>query len=434
MAADLRKYRARRNFERTPEPAGDPGQSVSTRAQFVVQKHGARRLHYDFRLEHDGVLKSWAVPKGPSLDPRERRLAVQTEDHPIEYATFEGVIPQGEYGAGPVIVWDRGHWVPEMDPDKGFANGKLDFTLHGEKLRGRWTLVRLAPRGKEKDNWLLIKRRDREAHGDDAPELVDTLPESVLTGRSLDEVAASRDRVWHSSGDGEASPPQTPQVGRPDTVPGARPAPLPRNPTPQRATAAHDVPDGPGWFHEPKLAGLRLLARVAHGRVTLRDADDAGSRTAASALSSSALAAALAALPCDTALLDGVAVVFDRTGVSDAVLLEHALADAEARDEIVLVVFDLLHLDGWDLRGAALRARKELLRLLASHRVPGLRYGEHVEGHGASFYREACRLKLPGVVSKRADAPYRGDAKTWLVTPCRAAKDAGKRRRRSAKT
>src|SRR5690606_23401195 len=188
-----------------------------------------------------------------------------------------------------------------------------------------WTLVRLAPRGKEKDNWLLIKRRDREAHGDDAPELVDTLPESVLTGRSLDEVAASRDRVWHSSGDGEASPPQTPQVGRPDTVPGARPAPLPRNPTPQRATAAHDVPDGPGWFHEPKLAGLRLLALVAHGRVTLRDADDAGSRTAASSLSSSALAAALAALPCDTALLDGVAVVFDRTGVSDAVLLEHAL-------------------------------------------------------------------------------------------------------------
>src|SRR5690606_28703487 len=190
MAADLRKYRARRNFERTPEPAGDPGQSVSTRAQFVVQKHVARRLHYDFRLEHDGVLKSWAVPKGPSLDPRERRLAGQTGDHPTEYATVEGVIPQGEYGAGPVIVWDRGHWVPETDPDKGFANGKLDFTLHGEKLRGRWTLVRLAPRGKEKDNWLLIKRRDREAHGDDAPELVDTLPESVLTGRSLDEVAA----------------------------------------------------------------------------------------------------------------------------------------------------------------------------------------------------------------------------------------------------
>src|SRR5690606_21695466 len=202
-----------------------------------------------------------------------------------------------------------------------------------------WTLVRLAPRGKEKDNWLLIKRRDREAHGDDAPELVDTLPESVLTGRSLDEVAASRDRVWHSSGDGEVSPPETPQVGRPDTVPGARPAPLPRNPTPQRATAAHEVPDGPGWFHEPKLGGQRLLCRVADGRVTLRAADGARSKSAAaraSTLSSSALADALAALPCKTALLDGVAVVFDENGVSDAARLERAWRNADARDEIVL--------------------------------------------------------------------------------------------------
>ena len=422
MAADLRKYRAKRNFERTPEPAGAAARSVSSRPQFVVQKHDARRLHYDFRLEHDGVLKSWAVPKGPSLDPRERRLAVQTEDHPLEYATFEGVIPEREYGAGAVIVWDRGHWVPESDPDKGLAKGKLDFTLHGEKLRGRWTLVRLAPRGKEKDNWLLIKRRDREARDGDGAELVETLPASVLTGRSIDEVEASRDRVWHSSGDGEESPPETPEVGRPDTVPGARQSALPRNPAVQRPTKSNEIPDGPGWFHEPKLEGVRLLCRVTGGRVALRAADDDAhrARQASSTLTSSPIADALGALPCDSALLDGIAVALDEDGISDRSRLERALSDDAAPDEVVLVVFDLLYLDGWDLRGAALRARKELLRLLSRGAPPALRYGDHVEGHGAAFYREVCRLELAGVVSKQADAPYRGGStRTWLVTSCR---------------
>ena len=431
MAADLRKYRSKRNFDRTPEPAGDAARSVASRPQFVVQKHAARRLHYDFRLEHDGVLKSWAVPKGPSLDPRERRLAVQTEDHPLEYATFEGVIPEREYGAGAVLVWDRGHWTPESDPDRGLAKGKLDFTLHGEKLRGRWTLVRLAPRGKEKDNWLLIKRRDREARDDAGAEVVDTLPESVLTGRGIDEVAASRDRIWHSRGDGEASPPRTPEVGRPDTVPGARQAPLPRNPALQRPAEASEVPDEPGWFHEPQLEGMRLLSRIADGRVTLRAADgDPRSETPAAAQ----LIDALRALPCKAALVDGIVVAFDEHGVSNRARLERALSDRGGRDEAVLVVFDLLYLDGWDLRGAALRARKELLRLLSTGAPSALRYGDHVEGHGTSFHREACRVGLAGVVSKRADASYRGGStRTWLVTPCRPPSAARTRTRRPAR-
>jgi len=466
MGADLTKYRAKRNFDRTPEPAGRASESVSGRPQFVVQKHDARRLHYDFRLEHDGVLKSWAVPKGPSLDPRERRLAVQTEDHPLEYATFEGVIPEREYGGGAVIVWDRGHWSPESDPDEGLAKGKLDFTLHGEKLRGRWTLVRLAPRGKEKDNWLLIKRRDREARDGDGAELVDTLPESVLTGRGIAEVAASRDRIWHSSGNGEESPSGTPAVGRPDTVPGAKQAALPRRPTPQRPTPADAVPDDPGWFHEPKLVGCRVLCRVANAGADLHAVDDedtsprsrrasatAGTRSAASSGSRSAaaspssplaamlassaatapLVAALRALPCDSALVDGVVAAFDEHGVSDRARLERALADDEP-DEVVLVVVDLLYLDGWDLRGAPLRARKELLRLLTSGAPRGIRYSDHVEGHGESFYREACRLGLPAVVSKRADAPYRGGASNaWLVTPCRPPRARGAERPRRAK-
>lgn len=428
MPADLEKYRAKRNFSRTPEPSGEAAARVSERPQFVVQKHDARRLHYDFRLEHDGVLKSWAVPKGPSLDPQERRLAVQTEDHPLEYATFEGVIPEREYGAGAVLVWDRGHWVPDGDPSEALAKGKLDFTLHGEKLRGRWTLVRLAKRAgrrDDKDNWLLIKRRDAAAQPDGAPELVDTRPESVLTGRSIEAVAADRDRVWNSS-DGEPERPPTAEVGRPETIPGARRRPLPRRQIAQRPEDADETPDGPGWLHEPEWLGARLLCRVDHGAVAIRGADG---RAAAPAFA--AVEGVLAALPCSAALVDGVAVVFDEHGRTDRRLLEQAARDG-ASNEIVLVAIDLLHLDGWDLRGAALRARKELLRLLLTDAAPGIRYGDHVEGHGADFFREACRVGLHGVVSKRADAKYRGGTSgEWLRVRCRARKHARGRSRRA---
>lgn len=433
MPADLDRYRAKRNFDRTPEPAGDERPGTSAGLQFVVQKHAARRLHYDFRLEHEGVLKSWAVPKGPSLDPRERRLAVQTEDHPIEYATFEGVIPEGEYGGGAVLVWDRGYWVPNGDPTRGLAKGKLDFTLHGEKLRGSWALVRLAPRAgrrDDKNNWLLIKHRDSAARIEGAPEIVDQRPESVLTGRGLDEVAAERDRVWHSKGEGETAPPPTAQVGRPDTVPGAVRRAMPRALQLQHAEPADATPNGPGWLHEPKLDGLRLLCRVDRGKVSLRDAAGAD-RTAAL----SNLGSALAGLG-RPALLDGMAVVFDEQGRSAPDRIEKALKGRDARDAIVLIAFDLLYLDGWDLRGAALRARKELLRLLLAEAPLNLRYGDHIEGHGADFYREACRLELHGVVSKRADAKYRGGSgHGWRVVPCRKhAKPHGAKRSKSSQT
>lgn len=424
MPADLEKYRAKRNFRRTPEPAGGSAPRVSDRPQFVVQKHDARRLHYDFRLEHDGVLWSWAIPKGPSLDPREKRLAVRTEDHPLEYATFEGVIPEGEYGGGAVLVWDRGHWVPKGDPSEGLAQGKLEFTLHGEKLRGRWALVRLARRtGRrdDKENWLLIKQRDAAARSGNAAEIVDARPESVLTGRRIEGVAEDRDRVW-SSDTGESGGPPAPEVGRPDTIPGARRGALPRRQTVQRPETADEAPDGPGWLHEPELRGLRLLCRVDRGKVAMRGAEG---QDAARRLPD--IASALAALPCSTALIDGFAVVFDKQGHSEAPSLEEAETAAE---RIVLVAIDLLHLDGWDLRGAALRARKELLRLLLSEAPPQLRYGDHVEGHGADFFREACRLGLAGVVSKQADAKYRGGrGGGWLRVPCRQGRRAARRSR-----
>jgi bifunctional non-homologous end joining protein LigD len=377
-----------------------------------VQKHEARRLHYDFRLELDGVLKSWAVPKGPSLDPSERRLAVETEDHPLEYAGFEGVIPKGEYGGGAVLVWDRGLWEPEGDAARGLAKGKLDFSLHGDKLRGRWTLVRLAKRQGEragKDNWLLIKRRDHEAGAGESAEIVAVRPESVLTGRSIGAVAAEADRVWHSD-TGEESRGRTPPPGRPDAVLGARRGPLPRNAAPQIPEPSESVPSGSGWFHEPAIAGTRLLCRVDAGKAVF-----VGTETRVNEDRYSMILAAAAALPCRRALLDGVAAVFDEHGVSIA-----SSGDGEADGlQLAYVIFDLLHLDGWDLRRSPLRARKELLRLLLARAAAPLRYGDHVEGHGREFYGEACGLGLRGIVSKAADAPYRpGSGIDWLITRC----------------
>ncbi|HEU4620279.1 MAG TPA: DNA polymerase ligase N-terminal domain-containing protein [Gammaproteobacteria bacterium] len=424
--ASLERYRQKRDFARTPEPRGEARPRTAAGLQFVVQKHAARRLHYDFRLELDGVLKSWAIPKGPSLDPRERRLAVQTEDHPLEYAAFEGVIPKGEYGGGTVLVWDRGVWEPEGDPERDLVKGKLDFALHGDKLRGRWTLVRLAKRAGErggKDNWLLIKRRDREAGAGESAEIVAVRPESVLTGRGIAAVASEADRVWHSDGgeertgrSGEAAASERTAPGRPESVPGARRGALPRRPAPQLPVRSRRVPQGAGWLHEPELAGTRLFCRIDRGKAALQGTEVEDERVYA------AILAAAADLPCRRALLDGVAAVFDARGVSVPIPRgeERGGRETRAPDDLVYVAFDLLHLDGWDLRESPLRARKELLRLVLAGAAGPIRYGDHVEGHGDDFHAEACRLGLKGVVSKAADAPYRpGVGSDWRATACR---------------
>lgn len=410
----LDEYRRKRDFGRTPEPRGDKRADAASKLQFVVQKHAASRMHYDFRLELDGVLLSWAVPKGPSLNPKERRLAVQTEDHPIDYAEFEGVIPEHQYGGGTVLVWDRGYWTPEGDPDRGMHKGKLDFRLHGDKLRGRWTLVRMPPksaRKADKNNWLLIKRRDDAAGDPQAPEIVDSRPESVLSGRALDEVAEAADRVWHPSS-GERSAGKVHQVGRPSTVAGAVRAAVPDQVAPQLATLVERVPADTGWLHEAKLDGYRLLCRVDGDRVALltRRGNDWTDRF-------SAIVQAAGSLPCTSTVLDGEAVVFDARGLSDFQVLQNAIGRRDSN--IVLVAFDLLYLDGWDLRGAPLRARKELLRLLLSDSPPAIRYGDHIEGKGSDFFREACQAGLEGIVSKRADSPYVGKrARSWLKIKC----------------
>ncbi len=438
MALD--EYRKKRDFRRTPEPRGKRAPRRGER-RFVVQKHAATRLHYDFRLELEGVLKSWAVPKGPSLDPADKRLAMATEDHPIEYLDFEGIIPEGQYGGGTVMVWDRGTWTPEGNPHEGYRAGKLSFTLEGEKLRGSFTLVRTAGRDPRRPDrsWLLMKRADEHAVRGGTP-LVDARPESVATGRGLEAIAAERDRVWESerparspraarAAPGAAKRRRAPAPVKIDaaSIPGARPAPLPASIRPQLPTLVRSAPEGDRWLHEMKLDGYRLLARIEperdprprsleRGRVRLlsRHGLDWTARFPR-------VAAALAELPAETALIDGEAVVLLPSGASSFQELQAALGAGDDR-RIVYFAFDLLHLDGFDLAPAPLEERKRALdALLAAQSSDALRYNRHLEGRGAELFQHACRLELEGVVSKRRDAPYRpGRGDTWVKVKCTA--------------
>lgn len=400
----LSEYRRKRDFGRTGEPAG----AAAARAGhlYVVHKHGARRLHYDLRLEHEGVLLSWAVPKGPSLDPSERRLAVQVEDHPLEYGEFEGVIPEGEYGAGPSAVWDRGYWEPLDDVAEGLKKGRLHFRLHGEKLEGGWHLVRSGGRRTQGKDWLLIKERDAAA--DPERDIVAAAPASVKSGLTLEQLKEAPDLpVWRR----ESFQP-SPAL---DTLPQARAAPLPADPAPQLATLVTAVPAGDQWLHEIKYDGYRMLARLERGQVRLltRNGHDWAARFPA-------VAAALAGLPVDAAVLDGELVVVGPDGSTDFQALQNVLS-GKGGGPLAYFLFDLLHLDGYDLTRLPLIERKALLRqLIATAAAPTpLRYSDHVQGHGETIYAEACRRGLEGVISKRLDGRYApGRGRSWCKTKC----------------
>jgi bifunctional non-homologous end joining protein LigD len=396
----LADYRAKRRFTATAEPRGRVAASKRGRS-YVVQKHDASHLHYDLRLEHGGVLLSWALPKGPSLDPREKRLAVRVEDHPVEYGRFEGTIPAGQYGGGTVLLWDRGTWRPHGDPDEGLRSGKLAFTLAGEKLAGDWTLVRMRSAGgprrtaKSKENWLLIKSRDAQARPASRGDVLKRQPLSVTTGRDLDEIAA-----------GKAKRRRRETSNRPP----------PRHPRAQLATLVAEPPTGDDWLHEIKFDGYRMLAVIDGGRVTLRSRNDQDwTRRMAR------LAEHLGRLPVRQAVLDGEVVVLDPRGVSRFQLLQNALGDPTRADELIYCVFDLLHLDGRDLRELPLSERKTLLRKLLPRRTrtAAIRFSDHQSGHGDKILQAACRAGLEGVISKRRDAPYRpGRGRDWLKSKC----------------
>jgi bifunctional non-homologous end joining protein LigD len=420
---ELGTYRGKRDFDRTSEPTGRKRRSRNNLLSFVVQKHAASHLHYDFRLEWDGVLLSWAVPKGPVPDPSVRRLAMRTEDHPMSYADFEGVIPAGSYGGGTVMVWDRGRWTPRGDPAKDLAKGKLDFDLEGEKLNGRWTLVRTGDGDGGKEAWLLFKRSDEAARRGSGDALLDERPLSVVTGRSLDEIAADRARVWRS-GEAEGGPEaRSPEAGVADAsgVEGAREASISRVPDFQLTTLVDEAPKGDDWIHEMKYDGYRLRCTVVRKtadegaeprvRLTTRGGKDWTDRFPR-------IARALGALPVSAAVLDGEAVVMDAEGRSDFQALQQALGDPGGT-ELHFYAFDLLHLDGWDVTRAPLTERKRLLRETLEHAPSVVRYSDHVVGRGPAFHTEACQHGLEGIVSKRATAPYAaGRGRSWLKVKC----------------
>lgn len=392
----LEAYQRKRDFSSTPEPRGDGKRTKSARPVFVVQKHDASRLHYDLRLEISGALASWAVPKGPSLDPKDKRLAVHVEDHPLEYGDFEGVIPRG-YGAGTVMLWDRGTYEAEGDAARRVKRGKLSFTLHGEKLRGGFTLTKMRSTKDDGDNWLLIKHDDEFADAD-RDVLVDE-PASVKTGRGLKEIA------------GEAKP--KPRKSKRSEEPGS--AKLPEFIAPQLATLAESAPSGDDWLHEIKYDGYRLIARRSGTKVRLltRQENDWTDRF-------KPIAAAIAELAGDTMILDGEACILDSDGHTSFQDLQNAIK-ARRFDNLVFFLFDLLYLDGRDLRGLPLIERKaELASLLAD--LPGdgvLRLSDHVAGQGEALFTNACELALEGLISKRADAPYTsGRSRTWLKVKC----------------
>ena len=409
MAADdkLSAYRKKRDFAKTSEPAGGPIRATGNR--FVVHKHHATADHYDLRLEVGGVLKSWAVPKGPSLNPKDKRYAAETEDHPLQYIDFEGVIPEGQYGAGPMIVWDTGEWAPMGDVEESLSSGDFKFRLWGEKLKGGWMLVRMKPKpGEKKNNWLLFKERDPAADTD--LDILEARPESVKSGLRIEELRAEAPSHTPTVGSGRKV--AKPRKLAPAKVAGATKGAMPAKLKPQLATQADGPPGGDGWLHEIKFDGYRTLAFVAEGKARLitRAGLDWTDRYGV-------LANAFAGLPCKEAIIDGEVVVVDAAGVTHFSDLQQALSD-KASERLTFFAFDLVHLDGWDLRGARLDARKELLKALlepVAGPASAVHYSDHVEGDGQQLYDHAAELGLEGVVSKRADAKYvETRSKTWL--------------------
>jgi bifunctional non-homologous end joining protein LigD len=404
--ARLSRYRAKRDFKRTSEPSGRRQRARPAGAlRFVVQKHAARRLHYDLRLELAGTFRSWAVTKGPSLDPGQRRLAVEVEDHPLDYGDFEGTIPKGEYGGGTVQLWDRGFWapLPGVNARQALKAGSLKFLLMGERLQGEWVLVRMKRdrSGGKRTHWLLIKHRDRYARKDGDALL--RKDRSIASDRRMADITAGRG----------ARPRPFMKAAQQRRDRG--PSPPPRFVAPQLARLVPFAPPDPGWAHEIKFDGYRMQMRVADGDVTLRTRKglDWTRRFAEIAGAGERLS---------DCLLDGEIVALDKRGVPSFSALQAALVDADTAG-LVYFVFDLLHADGKDLRGLALSVRKQrLAKLLGSAtRASSLRYVEHFETGAEAVLKSACRMSLEGVVSKRLDAAYRsGRGDTWLKTKCRA--------------
>ncbi|RWU17196.1 DNA ligase D [Pseudomonas alkylphenolica] len=396
MAKPLQEYQRKRDFNATPEPSGKPGRGKAHALQYCIQKHDASHLHYDFRLELDGTLKSWAIPKGPSLDPSVKRLAVHVEDHPLDYASFEGHIPEGHYGAGDVIVWDRGVWIPEDNAREGYAKGKLRFRLQGEKLSGVWHLFRTRLAGK-KEQWMLVKSNDDAARSEADYSIVEAQPDSVLSERTLvprrAKVTAPRSKATRSAT--------------------GRKVQLPAQLQPQLATLVDSPPAG-DWRYEVKFDGYRILARIEGDDVHLftRNGHDWSAKMPHQV-------AALRTLGLTSAWLDGEMVVNDANGVADFQALQNAF-DTQDDEQITYYLFDLPYLGGRDLRQTPLQARRSTLsQLLESNPSDILRFSANFDEPVTALLDSACRLGLEGLVGKRADSLYQGRRSAdWIKLKC----------------
>ncbi|WLB56160.1 DNA ligase D [Bradyrhizobium japonicum] len=444
MLRKLSTYRQKRDFEKTPEPSGKTMVAPSAQRRFVIQKHDATRLHYDLRLEFDGVFKSWAVTKGPSLDPHDKRLAVEVEDHPLDYGDFEGTIPEGQYGGGTVMLWDRGTWESE-DPERGFQKGDLKFTLHGDKLHGSWVLVRMRHdrTGGKRTNWLLIKHRDEYASESD-----DILSEdkSVASGRAMAEIAdgkgrapkpfmlakgakAKADAVWQSNraeepkgrtvrpAPGAALKRETGAKKKATTATTAKKvSEMPDFVAPQLCTPVERPPAADGWCHEIKFDGYRVQLRVEDGEATLKTRKGLDWTDKFAAIAKEA-----GELP--DVMIDGEVVALDHNGAPNFSSLQAALSDGKTED-LIFFAFDLLFAEGLDCRRLPLGERKDRLRQLldaGKKKSSQIRYVEHFESSGDAVLQSACKLELEGVVSKKLDAPYRsGRTESWTKAKCRA--------------
>ena len=437
-APKLAAYAAKRDFKLTAEPSGDVGVAASARARFVIQKHDATRLHYDLRLEHEGVFLSWAVTRGPSRDPHDKRLAVHVEDHPLAYGDFEGTIPEGQYGGGTVMLWDRGWWAPEpgFDLEKGLKKGEIKLIFAGERMKGGWVLVRINNDkfgGGKRENWLLIKHRDEFAIEGDLDFLEDT-SFSIASGRTMDKIAAGKgkaptpfmtkagpapDAIWGSTKSPEASAEKAAEEtdaprGKAKPVKKAAPkATMPKFTPPQLCKLVDRPPTGEGWVHEIKFDGYRMQLRIEGGKAALR------TRTGLDwSQRFPQLIADAEGLP--DALIDGEVVALDEAGSPSFAGLQAALSE-EKTEDLIFFAFDLLHADGQDLTELPLTDRKNRLKTLLPGDGERIRYVEHFTSGGEAVLQSACRMSLEGVVSKKLDAPYRsGKSATWTKAKCRA--------------
>jgi bifunctional non-homologous end joining protein LigD len=433
---NLSTYRKKRDFEKTAEPSGEAVVAPSKHRRFVIQKHAATRLHYDLRLEFDGVFKSWAVTRGPSLDPHDKRLAVEVEDHPLDYGDFEGTIPSGQYGGGTVQLWDRGYWESETgDPEKGFRKGDLKFTLHGDKLHGSWVLVRMRHDrdGGKRTNWLLIKHRDEFAKEGKANNILDD-DASIASGRTMEQIAegkgrapkpfmtaksgrAKPDAVWHSNRGDAAEARAASNKGVAKPAKGKKVAAMPAFVAPELCASVDRPPSGAGWCHEIKFDGYRVQLRVEDGEATLktRKGLDWTDKFGAIAKESDAL---------PDALIDGEIVALDHNGAPDFSTLQAAISDGKT-DDLIFYAFDLLFAGGEDLRALPLGERKARLKQLLGTRkgkAAGLiRYVEHFEEDGEIVLESVKKLSLEGIISKKLDSPYRsGRSENWTKAKIRA--------------